>query len=163
MHGTITVRTASEDDVAAVDMLLRRSYPALLKRDYPPSTMVTAVPIICRAQPGLVACGTYYVADDGEGRVVGAGGWTVKRRQAGAADIRHVATDPSSVRRGVGRAILSRIFAEAQSLGITRFDCLSTRTAVPFYQAMGFVPLGAVEIPLAKAVTFPAIQMQRLL
>lgn len=161
MLETITVRTAGQDDVAAVDMLLRRSYPSLLKRDYPPSTIVTAVPIICRAQPALVACGSYYVAEDERGRVVGAGGWTPKRRSPDVADIRHVATDPAALRLGVGRAILSRIFAKAQYAGVTRFDCLSTRTAVPFYQAMGFVTLGPIDIQLAKAVSFPAIQMQR--
>jgi hypothetical protein len=38
-------------------------------------------------------------------------------------------------------------------------DCLSSRTAVPFYQALGFRPIGMVEVPLAPAVVFPAMRM----
>ena len=161
MPETITIRTSAADDVAAVDALLRRSYPVLLKADYPPSVMVTAVPLISRAQPALVTCGTYYIAEDSSGRCLGAGGWTPKRRQPNAADIRHVATDPRATRRGVGRALMARIVDDARAAGISRLDCLATRTAVPFYQAMGFITLGPLELPLAKAIRFPAIQMQR--
>jgi len=161
MQQTITIRVADAGDLSAIDRLLGRSYPTLLKRDYPPSVMVLAVPRICRAQPILVASGTYYLAEDEDGTLLGVGGWTAKRRQPGVADIRHVATDPSALRRGVGRALMSRIFSEAQAHGILRYDCLATRTAVPFYQRMGFVTLGSLEVRLAKVITFPAVQMQR--
>jgi hypothetical protein len=51
------VRVAGPVDIAAVDALLARAYPRLLKADYAPSVLVTALPRIARAQPGLVAAG----------------------------------------------------------------------------------------------------------
>lgn len=160
-HGTLTVRVSQAGDIAAIDALLARSYPALLKQDYPPSVMVTAIPLISRAQPGLITSGTYYVAEGSGARLLGVGGWTPSRITSGAAEFRHFATDPDAVRQGVGRALLLRVFDEAQAAGFTRFDCMATRTAVPFYQAMGFVPLGPVEVTLGPAITFPVVQMQR--
>ena len=68
---------ATKRDIAAVDALLLRAYPRLLKGGgYPPSTLVRELPLIGRAQHALVACGTYYVVEE-ESVVLGAGGWTV--------------------------------------------------------------------------------------
>ena len=163
METTITVRRATADDVAGVDALLQRSYPKLLKADYPPSVMVLAVPILARAQPALVTCGTYYVAEARPGEILGAGGWTPKRGRPGAAEIRHFATDPAALRQGVGRAMMSRIFQDAGATGVRHYHCMATRTAVPFYRSMGFRTLGPIEIPLGRAISFPAIRMERSL
>lgn len=155
------LRPARPADIARVDALLSRTYPRLLKHDYPPSTLVTAVPMIARARPELMRCGTYYLAETGTGEIVGAGGWTRRRRRAGWADIRHFVTDHRLLRQGIGRAIMGRILAEAAEGGIRHLDCWSSRSAVPFYQAMGFVALGPIEVPLARGIVFPAVQMQR--
>lgn len=161
MNQTITLRPTDRGDIAAIDALLARSYPALLKGDYPPSTLVTAVPLISRAQPRLIMSGTYYIAEDAAGRALGAGGWTRTRGRAATADIRHVVTNVDHVRRGVGRAILSHVFAQARAAGVLQFECMATLTALPFYRAMGFVEVGAAKVPLAPGVTFPAIRMVR--
>ena len=77
--------TAAEQDIGdsvgagAVERLLLRSYPRLLAADYPPSVMVTAVPLLARAQPGLLASGRYFVAEGANGRVLAAGGWSSGR------------------------------------------------------------------------------------
>ena len=57
------IRPGTRADLARVDALLSRSYPRLLKRDYPPSVLVTALPLISRAQPALLDSGSYYVAE----------------------------------------------------------------------------------------------------
>jgi len=59
------IRATTKADIPAVDALLARAYPVLLKPDYPASVLVTALPLISRAQPGLVTCGTYYGVFDG--------------------------------------------------------------------------------------------------
>jgi len=164
MHGVsmsdnIEVRVARAGDFGALDALFARSYPKLLKTDYAPSVLVLALPLISRAQSALVTSGTYYVAEI-EGGIVGAGGWTPAPR-AGVGDVRHVVTDDRFTRRGVGRALFQRIFSEAGVAGITTLDCKSTRTAVPFYQAVGFTVLGPIDIELRPGILFPAIQMQR--
>ncbi len=165
MTPTLSLRKSSLADLSAVDRLLSRSYPRLLARDYPPSTMVLAVPRISRARPELLASGSYFVAEDPEGRILAAGGWTRGAPRGpdtpqDTGHVRHVATDPSAVRRGVGRALMARVMQDARAAGIDWLDCLSTRTAVPFYTALGFRVVFPVEVPLAPGVVFPAVRMR---
>jgi GNAT superfamily N-acetyltransferase len=164
MIPTLSLRKASPADLSAVDRLLLRSYPRLLAADYPPSTMVLAVPRLARARPELLASGRYFLAEDGDGRLLAVGGWS-RSHPAGSGTVehmghvRHVATDPLCVRQGVGRALMGQVIQDARAAGMTWLDCLSTRTAVPFYQALGFEPLCEVDVPLAAGIVFPTIRM----
>ncbi len=165
MAEEISFRIAHRGDLAGVDALLARAYPRLLKPDYPASVLVTALPIIARARPELVVSGSYWIALRGA-EVVGAGGWTPGApgdggRVAGAGHVRHVVTDDRLVRRGIARGLMERAMAQAGAAGVRRLDCLSTRTAVPFYAALGFVALGEVEVPLRPGIGFPAVRMMR--
>lgn len=160
-----TVRRSTRDDLAAIDALLARSYPVLLKPDYPPSVLVTALPLIARANPALVASSRYYVVEEAGGAILGAGGWSASPPAGGAArpdlaHIRHLVTDHRRQRQGIGRALMARILGDAAASGAREADCLATRTAVPFYQAMGFTPLGAVDVQLRPGIVFPSIQMR---
>jgi len=157
----MTVRPAVPGDLAALDALFARTYPRLLKADYPPSVLVTALPLISRAQPALLRSGTFHVAETPEGTLIGAGGWTVRDRNTG--DVRHVVTDDRALRRGVGRAILTRVIGEARAAGLYLLVCKSTWTAVPVYAALGFREIGPIEVPLRPGITFPAMHMQRVL
>lgn len=162
----ITIRPTNGADLPAIDTLLATSYPVLLKADYAPSTLVTCLPLITRARPELLRSGTYYVAMDGEGRALAAGGWTQSAPQGGVGPrdvghIRHVVTHPEAVRRGLARAILERAFAAARQSGVRWMMCQSTRTAEPFYTAMGFQRRGEIEIMLRPGIAFPAVEMIR--
>ena len=168
MASDISIRPARPADRSAVTQLFRRSYPPLLARDYDPLVLRAALPLITTAQPALLDCGTYFVAEDRAGHVVGAGGWTdvSPARGVGAArqgHVRHVATDPGRLRQGVARRLIEAALESAQAFGMERLHCMSTRTAERFYRAMGFEPLGEVELTLAPGVHFPAVQMQRAL
>lgn len=154
------VRLARPDDLSAVDALLARSFPRLLRADYPPSIMVTLVPKLSRARPELLASGQYFVAEDTRGRILGAGGFSLSGL---VANIRQVATDPDATRQGIGRRLMQAVFEAADPLGVTRYDCMSTLTAVPFYASVGFVALGPVDVPLAPGLAFQVIRMQRVL
>jgi N-acetylglutamate synthase-like GNAT family acetyltransferase len=163
------IRRAKPDDIGAIDTLLQRSYPRLLKPDYPASVLVTALPRMIQAQPALIASGTYYVAESDTGDLLGAGGWTAVipgqggQKETGRGNIRHVVTDPDAVRQGVARAILYHSFSTAQAAGLTWLHCMSTRTAVPFYEAVGFTAQGEIVVTMAPGVSFPAIAMTRAL
>lgn len=154
------IRPTTKADMAAVDALLARSYPKLLKADYPPSVLVTALPIISRAQPELMRCGTYYVVEEGR-RMLGAGGWTPDRKDATRGHIRHVVTDDRALRRGVGRLLMTHCFDVAQAHGMVRMECWSTRTAVLFYKAVGFAEIGLMDVTLADGIVFPSVRMAR--
>ncbi len=163
------IRVARPDDLVAVDALLGRSYPRLLKADYAPSIMVTIVPVLSRARPELLASGRYFLAEDMDGRVVGAGGYSLAAGTArGAADgggvlahVRHLATDPDATRQGIARHLMQAIVTAARAEGVGRFDCLATLTAVPFYAAVGFRTIGPVDVPILPGLSFPAIRMWR--
>jgi len=154
------IRPSTPRDLAQIDLMLARSYPRLLKGAYPPSVLVLALPLISRAQPALVRSGTYFVAETRSGGIVGAGGWTRDPRAVAVADIRHVVTDADHTRQGIGRRLFSHIFDTARAAGIESFDCQATRTAVPFYLAMGFRVLGPITLNLRPGIEFPAVAMR---
>ena len=166
MDQTLTLRRTTSADLAAVDALLAASYPRLLAPDYPPSILIMALPIISRARPELLTSGRYFIVLDGA-QVVGAGGWSSHAPQgpsaAATGHVRHVVTDHHHQRRGIGRALMTRVLADAQTAGMTRMECLSTRTAVPFYTAMGLVRIRDVLVPLRPGIDFPAVQMEMAL
>ncbi|MEM8849758.1 MAG: GNAT family N-acetyltransferase [Pseudomonadota bacterium] len=161
-----SLRPTTRADIPAVDALLADAYPRLLVADYPPSVLVTALPRISRAQPGLVMSGTYWLAEE-EGVVLAAGGWTAQAPTGGArpglGHIRHVVSNPDRLREGHARAVLEAAMGQARVAGVTAFDCISTRTAVPFYQALGFRVLENIQVTLAPGIEFPAVQMARTL
>ncbi|MDG4649312.1 GNAT family N-acetyltransferase [Roseibacterium sp. SDUM158017] len=166
MLSQITIRPTTSRDLPKVDALLRESYPALLKHDYPPSVLVTALPLISRANPSLLRSGLYYMAEDAEGEAIAVGGWSHSGPQGGVgprdlAHVRHVATHPAALRRGLAAHILERCFREARAQGITWMMAQSTRTAVPFYRAMGFEERAEVEVMLRPGIGFPAVEMAR--
>ena len=90
---TFRIRTAVISDIGAIDGILQRCYPRLLKADYPPSVLATALPRMTQAQPKLIMSGTYFVAEDRDGVLIGAGGWTAaipggNDQQTGRANVR---------------------------------------------------------------------------
>ncbi|MDP3195073.1 GNAT family N-acetyltransferase [Tabrizicola sp.] len=164
MAQTLTLRRAAPSDLAGIDRLLMRSYPRLLAADYPPSTLVLAVPRFARAQPELLASGRYFVAEDAQGRILAAGGWSRHSPSGGpvaemTGHVRHVATDPDVVRQGLGRMVMERVMQEAREAGVRWLDCLSTRTAVPFYRSLKFRALNAQELVLGPGIAFPVMRM----
>ncbi|MDU9006343.1 GNAT family N-acetyltransferase [Sedimentitalea todarodis] len=159
----ISLRTSTIADLAVVDALLSRAYPKLLKAHYPPSVLVTALPLISRAQPVLLQSGTYYVAEvEGHG-IVGAGGWTRDRGSRHLGHIRHVVSDDRFQRRGIARALIRHTLNAAQAQAITEMECWSTLTAEPFYAALGFVSEGPMEITLRPGIGFPSVRMRMAL
>ncbi len=165
MQKTFSIRRADPGDLSSVDRLLGRSYPKLLAPDYPPSILVLVVPIICRAQPDLLASGRYFLAVDTAGQVLAAGGWSFGKPRGLAGEardtchVRHVATDPDITRRRIGRRLMTHVMQDARQGGVRWLDCLSTRTAVPFYAALGFRALYPTEVPLGPGISFPAVRM----
>ncbi|KUF12081.1 GNAT family N-acetyltransferase [Pseudoponticoccus marisrubri] len=163
MSDALTLRPAETGDIAALDRLFLRSYSRLLVADYPPSVMVTVVPKLARAQPELLRSGRFYVVEE-DGRLLGAGGWSLAAPGGGPArpgigHVRHVATDPDSLRRGVGRQLIGHIKRMARAVGVQEMHCQSTRTAVPFYRAAGFAPRGDITVPLPGGIGFDAVLM----
>ncbi len=169
MRHPIFIRPARPDDSSAVEAMLARSYPELLPQDYDAEILNNVLPLITRAKPALMTCGTYFLAECAETEeVIGAGGWTDISPANGVSDdrrghVRHVATRSDWVRRGVARRLIEVTLASAEAHGMERMSCMSTLTARGFYEALGFEDRGVVELSLAPGVHFPTVQMTRAL
>jgi len=162
---TYFVRIATPDDADAVSALLAASYPSLLASHYDKDLLAQALPLITRANPKLLACGTFYVAQSQQNGLVGCGGWTREHPGTGdvvqgEAHIRHFATHPDSTRKGVARAIIERCRTDATARGIVTLHCSSTLAAEGFYHALGFKTIAPAEVLMSSNLRFPTILMQ---
>ena len=160
------IRVSRVADFDAAGALLVASYSSLLASCYDHDLLRRALPHITRANPTLLASGTYYVAEIEPGKLVGCGGWTTANPENGEiidgeAHIRHFATHPEWVRQGVGTSLLSRCFREARSLSIRQLHCYSTLNAERFYRASGFNTVRGIDVPVEPGLTLPGILMGR--
>ncbi len=165
----LTVRVATPDDSDAVAAVLLASYPVLMAPAYPPDILRPALSLMTRPNPALLACGTFFVAEE-DGIVLGCGGWTPGRPDiAPAADgvrighIRQFAVRADRLRRGVGRALIEHTIHDAARAGIEQLDCASSLVAVEFYRSAGFVELGRETINLVPGVPIETVAMKRVI
>ncbi|MEQ8390891.1 MAG: GNAT family N-acetyltransferase [Thalassospira sp.] len=165
----ITLHIATLDDADAVRALFERSYSRLLVDDYAPEILKRAMPFLSHANPDLLASGTYYLAKNITGDVIGAGGWTTMRPgsvdkdvQTGLAHVRHFAVDPDHARKGIGAMLFNRCLVDARKReNVRRFECYSTLSARRFYETCGFRVIGNFDAPFAPDFTFPSLHMLR--
>jgi GNAT superfamily N-acetyltransferase len=163
---SISLRLATPTDADAVTALLEASYARLLTTHYDAAILERALPSMTKANPGLLASGTYYVAE-ADGRPAGCGGWTMRRPVTGEvvegeAHIRHFATHPDFARQGVGRALIERCFADARARGVHTLSAFATRNAEAFYRAAGFTLIETFDNRL-DGHSFPSLLMRRAL
>lgn len=159
------LRVARPEDHAAVSDLASRSYRILMAPAYPADLFALALPVIGTANPVLLASGRYAVIEDEDGTLAGCGGWSRERPGSGEvtpglAHIRHFAIDPACLRRGLGRTLYDWCEAAARSEDMTAFECHSSLNAEPFYRALGFARVGALNIDFGPCA-LPAILMTR--
>jgi GNAT superfamily N-acetyltransferase len=162
---TYNVRVSAPSDIDAVSALLAASYPALLASHYERDLLDRALPFMTKANPRLLASGSFYVAQTGQGELIGCGGWSLERPGTaevvrGEAHIRHFATHPDWARIGVARSIMDRCYRDACDWNIRKLHCCSTFAAENFYKALGFKSVAGTSILLDSEVSFPAVLMQ---
>ena len=161
----LTIRVATPGDAGAVGALLRESYPVLMRPAYG-EALSAVLDVMVRANPDLLASGSYYVAESERGCVVGAGGWTRERPGDGAvepahAHLRHFATHPRWCRRGVARRIYERCEVRARETGIRCLECYSSLNAVAFYAALGFETVAGIDVTMGEGRSLAGVLMRR--
>ena len=160
----ITIRIATPDDLDVLGQVIAASYATLDDGSYEPERIAAAMPVISKANPVLLASGTYFVAEV-DGEAAGCGGWTFGKPGTGeivegVAHIRHFATHPAHLRKGVARALLDRCLHDAAKAGATLMKSQSTLPAERFYASAGFRRVGPIEVQVGQTA-MPAIDMER--
>lgn len=160
------IHIAASDDAAEVEILLKACYPPLMAQAYPPEILLSALPLMTRANPVLLESGRYYLARDDDGQLLGAGGWSpedpaTRDTTPGLGHIRHFAVLPEANGQGIGRTLFNRCLEASRQQGITGFNCYSSLNAEGFYAALGFTDQGPVSVPMGDAGIFPAVLMHR--
>ena len=108
------------------------------------------MPATTRANPELLASGRYYLVETGTGEPAGCGGWSAHPPGAAEPDprrahIRHFATHPAWLRRGVARMLYERCEIDARAAGFTVFETHASLNGEPFYAALGFTEVERLE------------------
>ena len=160
----IIIRAATPEDESLLSDLLESAYGELANGQYDSVALAAVLPLMSRANPKLLASGTYYIAYAGD-QAAGCGGWTREKPGSGeivegVAHIRHFATHPAHLRKGVARLLLEHCLAEARSAGIQVMMSQSTLPAEQFYAAAGFRRIGAITVEMGPGAVLPAVEMQ---
>ncbi len=146
--------------------LLAVSYPKLMAGAYDRALLRLALPTITQPNSRLLASGSYFVVHvPGFDPLAACGGWTFDAPgsgvvKSGVAHIRHFATHPDWIGRGIGRAIYNRCEADARAAGAQEFECYSSLNAQRFYEVLGFTPIRMVDVPMASGIVFPSVLMR---
>lgn len=163
-----TLRVATISDTQAVTELLHASYPKLTQSAYDASVLSATLPAMTQANPVLLASEYFYLAETEEGLVVGCGGWSHERPgktcvEQGLAHLRHFATHPAWLGRGIGRSIYQLCENQARTADVNQFECYSSLNAELFYTALGFNVIERMDICLRIDQTIPTVLMRRRL
>lgn len=147
------LRASTIDDSSQIRALVHRSYSHFYKQCYSEEALDTALPLFCSPKPDLFGSGRFYVAFDG-GDLIACGGWSAEHPgtgeiKEGLGYVRQFATDPDHVRMGLAHRIMIASEDQAMQSGISRFDCISSPYAAPFYRRMGYASEGKSTVMLS--------------
>lgn len=174
----LRIPPARRDDVPDLELLIEQAVLGLQSRDYGERVLASALHNkLLAVDPQLIADGTYFVAEM-EGRIVGSGGWSRRRKTvndgshtSGTEDLLDPATEaakirafyvrPDRARLGIGSRLLRASEEAAQRAGFRRLELISTLTGAPLYAARGWRSHEHVEIPLPNGEVYPAIRMTK--
>lgn len=159
----ITLRPASAADRVALEALIAECYGAIYPGWYDTDVLEEAMPQMLRIDARLLESGRYFVAL-ADGELAGCGGWSANapgRDASATGHIRHFATRPELMRKGVGGAILDRCVADARTSDVTGLQCFSSLPGEAFYARHGFRRIDTVTIMLGESAPFSAVLMRK--
>ncbi len=173
------LRLARMDDVPALEELILLSVRALQSQHYSPAQMEAALGPVFGVDRQLIADGTYFVVEDA-GRIVGCGGWSMRKAVFGGDRARTGADeliDPSSVpariraffvhpdfaRRGIGRAILSACESAIIAAKFSNAELVATLAGEPLYAAFAYEVVERYEVPMSGGLKLPVVRMKKRL
>lgn len=148
-------RPALIEDAPALAGLIARSARGLSLGDYSPEQVEAALKGAFGVDTGLIADGTYFMAEHA-GEPIACGGWSRRKALFGgdayhgaSAEMLDPAADPARIRaffvhpdwarQGLGRALLDLCEAEAKAAGFQALELMATRPGLKLYRESGYV------------------------
>lgn len=170
-------RPAREDDVSELEALIPDSVRTLQAAYYSTAQMEAALGPIFGVDRQLIRDGTYFVVEE-ERRIVGCGGWSLRRSMYGsdqgrqeedlrldpavdAARIRAFFVHPAWARRGIGLSIMNACEQAITAAGFRKVEIVATLAGEPLYASFGCTVVERFEIPMAGGLGLPVVRMTK--
>ncbi len=169
------LRLATQDDIAAIDALMKASTRDLFPRVYDARQTASSVEHIAAVDPQLVDDGTYFVACEGAD-VIACGGWSRRDKlytgsgaTAGEARLLDPASEPARVRamfvradrtrRGLGTKIIEACEEAARAEGFSALALMATLPGLELYSRYGFAVVDHVDVTMPDGVSIVCAAM----
>jgi GNAT superfamily N-acetyltransferase len=182
------LRTATAADQGAIRELIAASVRGL-QHEYSEGQREQALASIFTPDTQLIADGTYFVLETGDGSVLespggalaACGGWSWRRtlyggdhhhasRDSGqlnpardAAKIRAFFVRPQWARRGLGTRLLEACEQAARDAGFRRAEMGATLSGVPLYERHGYRRVAEILVDLPGGERLPVVRMEKAL
>ncbi len=176
--GRFHIRTATLNDVAALNRLIEVSVRVLQRNDYTPAQIEGALGHALGLDTQLIEDATYFVASPHQQPevIAGCGGWSFRKTLFGSdhgpertpalldpatepAKIRAFFVHPDWARQGLGTLLLEHCETAARNAGFHRFELGSTLTGVPLYSLHGYKARQTVNVPLPNGEVVRVVHM----
>ncbi len=174
-----TLRLAAEQDIPALESLVKLSVRTLLSRCYSSEQLNVALGPVFGVDHQLIRDGTYFVVEGGSD-FIACGGWSRRRAvyggdreragedgelnpQTDAARVRAFFVHPAWERRGIGRRLLLESEAAIREAGFNRIELVATLAGEPLYAAHGYSVAERYEAPMPGGLTLAVVRMTKSL
>lgn len=172
----LILKTATRDDVPAIEALMGASMAALLPK-FLDEKQVLHSSASMGVDTQLIEDGTYFLVYVGD-VLAGCGGWSRRRTLYGGnntvgrddsladpqcepAKIRAMYTHPDYVRRGIGRFLLAAGENAARAEGFKAIEMGSTAPGRPLYEACGYHFVEDLSQPAEDGTIVPILRMRK--
>ena len=177
---TIEIRLATKEDIPELQDLIHASVTVLSAKYYTSAQIASGLSHVFGVDTQLIVDGTYFVASV-ENRIVGSGGWSIRKTLFGgdqakldgidplldpateAARIRAFYVHPDFSRKGIGRRILESCEEAARTAGFRKIELVATLPGEPFYLGMGYEKAEPIQIETPDGESLPAFRMWKTL
>ncbi len=161
----LKIVVATPENEVEINKVLAASFSSLLTAKYDDILVAPILPRVTTVNPQLLNSGSYYIAKDDNNNIVGCGGWTHEKPGTsevvtGEAHIRHFATDPAHIGKGIGKALFEHSKAAAKLENVDTLICYSTLNAELFYKSLGFETFKLFDLDMGDGLMFPSILMK---
>lgn len=172
---SLHIRTATSEDISALERLIEESVRALSVGFYTPQQIESSLQYVFGVDTQLIEDGTYFVVE-ADGLLAGCGGWSKRKTLYGGDKVKTEEDDlldpktqpsriraffvhPNFARRGIGRLLLDACEQAARQAGFSALELAATMPGEPLYAACGFHIIERIEVELPDGVLVPIARM----